>query len=109
MSTRTAKCLLQRPNQSGLFSRSTSSSLMLQEKEHTPKLLGFCGDLYVTERVGHSSLYRLEVPRTQLWSQGLELQPEPLARTSLASQSSHHHRPAGVLWRRSSTGPTGVS
>lgn len=34
----------------------------LQEKEHTPKLLGFCGDLYVTERVGHSSLYRLEVP-----------------------------------------------
>lgn len=35
----------------------------LQEKEHTPKLLGFCGDLYVTERVGHSSLYRLEVPQ----------------------------------------------
>jgi hypothetical protein len=25
----------------------------LQEKEHTPKLLGFCGDLYVTERVSH--------------------------------------------------------
>lgn len=36
--------------------------VVLQEKEHTPKLLGFCGDLYVTERVGHSSLYRLEVP-----------------------------------------------
>ncbi len=36
--------------------------MALQEKEHTPKLLGFCGDLYVTERVGHSSLYRLEVP-----------------------------------------------
>uniref|UniRef100_UPI0037E899C8 divergent protein kinase domain 1B n=1 Tax=Semicossyphus pulcher TaxID=241346 RepID=UPI0037E899C8 len=34
----------------------------LQEKEHTAKLLGFCGDLYVTERVGHSSLYRLEIP-----------------------------------------------
>lgn len=34
----------------------------LQEKEHTPKLLGFCGDLYVTEPVGHSSLYKLEVP-----------------------------------------------
>ncbi|KAK7896093.1 hypothetical protein WMY93_021418 [Mugilogobius chulae] len=34
----------------------------LQEKEHTPKLLGFCGDLYVTEQVGHSSLYRVEVP-----------------------------------------------
>uniref|UniRef100_A0A8C6WQ74 Divergent protein kinase domain 1B n=1 Tax=Neogobius melanostomus TaxID=47308 RepID=A0A8C6WQ74_9GOBI len=36
--------------------------VVLQEKEHTPKLLGFCGDLYVTERVGHSSLYRLDVP-----------------------------------------------
>ncbi|MGH0125821.1 UNVERIFIED_CONTAM: hypothetical protein FKN15_024989 [Acipenser sinensis] len=35
----------------------------LHEKEHTPKLLGFCGDLYVTERVAHTSLYRLEVPR----------------------------------------------
>ncbi|XP_046900694.1 divergent protein kinase domain 1B [Hypomesus transpacificus] len=34
----------------------------LQEKEHTPKLLGFCGDLYVTERVAQSSLYQLEVP-----------------------------------------------
>ncbi|XP_077594181.1 divergent protein kinase domain 1B isoform X1 [Stigmatopora nigra] len=34
----------------------------LQEKEHTPKLLGFCGDLYVTEPLGHTSLYRLEVP-----------------------------------------------
>jgi len=36
--------------------------LALQEKEHTPKLLGFCGDLYVTERVAHGSLYRLDVP-----------------------------------------------
>ncbi|XP_018592336.1 divergent protein kinase domain 1B isoform X2 [Scleropages formosus] len=36
--------------------------MALQEKEHTPKLLGFCGDLYVTELVGHSALYRLEVP-----------------------------------------------
>ncbi|XP_059906468.1 divergent protein kinase domain 1B [Gadus macrocephalus] len=36
--------------------------LALQEKEHTPKLLGFCGDLYVTERVAHSALYRLDVP-----------------------------------------------
>lgn len=35
----------------------------LHEKEHTPKLLGFCGDLYVTERVAHTSLYRLVVPR----------------------------------------------
>ncbi|CAG5867632.1 unnamed protein product [Menidia menidia] len=34
----------------------------LHEKEHAPKLLGFCGDLYVTERVGHGSLYTLEVP-----------------------------------------------
>ncbi|XP_048858578.1 divergent protein kinase domain 1B-like [Brienomyrus brachyistius] len=36
--------------------------MALHEKEHTPKLLGFCGDLYVTERVDHSSLYRLVVP-----------------------------------------------
>uniref|UniRef100_A0A8C4SWD0 Divergent protein kinase domain 1B n=1 Tax=Erpetoichthys calabaricus TaxID=27687 RepID=A0A8C4SWD0_ERPCA len=34
----------------------------LHEKEHTAKLLGFCGDLYVTERVSHGSLYRLELP-----------------------------------------------
>ncbi|XP_061912991.1 divergent protein kinase domain 1B isoform X2 [Entelurus aequoreus] len=34
----------------------------LQEKEHTPKLLGFCGDLYVTEPLGHTALYRLETP-----------------------------------------------
>ncbi|XP_023673694.1 divergent protein kinase domain 1B-like isoform X1 [Paramormyrops kingsleyae] len=36
--------------------------MALQEKEHTPNLLGFCGDLYVTEQVGHSALYKLEIP-----------------------------------------------
>ncbi len=34
----------------------------LQDKEHAPRLLGFCGDLYVTEHVAHSALFRLEVP-----------------------------------------------
>ncbi|XP_016325761.1 protein FAM69B-like [Sinocyclocheilus anshuiensis] len=34
----------------------------LQDKEHAPRLLGFCGDLYVTEGVAHSALFRLEVP-----------------------------------------------
>ncbi|KAK7131513.1 hypothetical protein R3I94_016592 [Phoxinus phoxinus] len=34
----------------------------LQDKEHAPHLLGFCGDLYVTEHVAHSALFRLEVP-----------------------------------------------
>ncbi|XP_028830473.1 divergent protein kinase domain 1B [Denticeps clupeoides] len=34
----------------------------LQEREHTPRLLGFCGDLYVTEPVAHTALYSLEVP-----------------------------------------------
>ncbi|NP_001122210.1 divergent protein kinase domain 1B precursor [Danio rerio] len=34
----------------------------LQDKEHAPHLLGYCGDLYVTEHVAHSALFRLEVP-----------------------------------------------
>ncbi|XDV38298.1 hypothetical protein PO909_007740 [Leuciscus waleckii] len=34
----------------------------LQDKEHAPHLMGFCGDLYVTEHVSHSALFRLEVP-----------------------------------------------
>ncbi|KGL82184.1 Protein FAM69B, partial [Tinamus guttatus] len=37
--------------------------LSLHEKEHTPKLLGHCGDLYVTEKIPHTSLYGTEVPR----------------------------------------------
>ncbi|KAA0719790.1 Protein FAM69B [Triplophysa tibetana] len=34
----------------------------LHDKEHAPRLLGFCGDLYVTEHVAHSALFRLAVP-----------------------------------------------
>uniref|UniRef100_A0A8B9EVE3 Divergent protein kinase domain 1B n=1 Tax=Anser cygnoides TaxID=8845 RepID=A0A8B9EVE3_ANSCY len=36
--------------------------LSLHEKEHTSKLLGHCGDLYVTEKIPHSSLYGTDVP-----------------------------------------------
>ncbi|KFP03552.1 Protein FAM69B, partial [Calypte anna] len=36
--------------------------LSLHEKEHTAKLLGHCGDLYVTEKIPHTTLYGLEVP-----------------------------------------------
>lgn len=36
--------------------------LSLHEKEHTAKLLGHCGDLYVTEKIPHSSLYGTDVP-----------------------------------------------
>ncbi|XP_072824313.1 divergent protein kinase domain 1A isoform X1 [Vicugna pacos] len=36
--------------------------VILQDKEHTPKLMGFCGDLYVTESVEYTSLYGLSLP-----------------------------------------------
>ncbi|XP_068270072.1 divergent protein kinase domain 1B [Nyctibius grandis] len=36
--------------------------LSLHEKEHTSKLLGYCGDLYVTEKIPHTSLYGVDVP-----------------------------------------------
>lgn len=36
--------------------------VILQDKEHTPKLLGFCGDLYITERVQYTSLYGISLP-----------------------------------------------
>ncbi|GAB0198570.1 divergent protein kinase domain 1B [Grus japonensis] len=36
--------------------------LSLHEKEHTSKLLGHCGDLYVTEKIPHTSLYGVDVP-----------------------------------------------
>lgn len=36
--------------------------VILQDKEHTPKLLGFCGDLYMTERVQYISLYGISLP-----------------------------------------------
>ncbi|KAG9266012.1 protein FAM69B-like [Astyanax mexicanus] len=36
--------------------------LALQDKEHAPRLLGFCGHLYATERVANAALFRLDVP-----------------------------------------------
>ncbi|XP_067108865.1 divergent protein kinase domain 1A [Osmerus mordax] len=36
--------------------------LLLQERGHTPRLLGFCGDLYMTERVPYGPLYGLALP-----------------------------------------------
>ncbi|XP_064848398.1 divergent protein kinase domain 1A-like [Oncorhynchus masou masou] len=36
--------------------------LLLQDRGHTPRLLGFCGDLYVTERVPYGPLYGLGLP-----------------------------------------------
>ncbi|XP_072295329.1 divergent protein kinase domain 1A [Eucyclogobius newberryi] len=37
-------------------------ALVLQDREHTPKLLGFCGDLYVMEKVPYSPLYGITLP-----------------------------------------------
>ncbi|XP_026885650.2 divergent protein kinase domain 1A [Electrophorus electricus] len=37
-------------------------AVVLQGREHTPKLLGFCGDLYVVERVPYTPLYGLSLP-----------------------------------------------
>lgn len=37
-------------------------ALVLQDREHTPKLLGFCGDLYVMEKVPHTPLYGISLP-----------------------------------------------
>uniref|UniRef100_A0A8C6U1G1 Divergent protein kinase domain 1Aa n=1 Tax=Neogobius melanostomus TaxID=47308 RepID=A0A8C6U1G1_9GOBI len=36
--------------------------LLLQDRGHTPRLLGFCGDLYMTERVHYGPLYGLPLP-----------------------------------------------
>nr|XP_020831048.1 protein FAM69A isoform X3 [Phascolarctos cinereus] len=36
--------------------------VILQDKEHTPKLMGFCGDLYMMERVDYTSLYGISLP-----------------------------------------------
>ncbi|XP_053138637.1 divergent protein kinase domain 1B isoform X2 [Hemicordylus capensis] len=38
-------------------------TMSLHEKEHTSKLLGHCGDLYITEKIPHTSLYTTDVPR----------------------------------------------
>ncbi|XP_078406391.1 divergent protein kinase domain 1B isoform X1 [Cetorhinus maximus] len=35
----------------------------LHEKEHTAQLLGYCGDLYITEKIPYHSLYSIKVPR----------------------------------------------
>uniref|UniRef100_A0A8C6L8A2 Divergent protein kinase domain 1A n=1 Tax=Nothobranchius furzeri TaxID=105023 RepID=A0A8C6L8A2_NOTFU len=37
-------------------------ALVLQDREHTPKLLGFCGDLYMMEKVPNSPLYGISLP-----------------------------------------------
>uniref|UniRef100_A0A667XI53 Divergent protein kinase domain 1A n=1 Tax=Myripristis murdjan TaxID=586833 RepID=A0A667XI53_9TELE len=43
-------------------------ALVLQDREHTPKLLGFCGDLYVVEKVPYSPLYGISLPWViELW------------------------------------------
>ncbi|KAJ1146035.1 hypothetical protein NDU88_012317 [Pleurodeles waltl] len=36
--------------------------LSLHEKEHTSRLLGHCGDLYITEKTPHVSLYGSQIP-----------------------------------------------
>lgn len=43
-------------------------SMVLQGRSHTPKLLGFCGDLYAVERVASTPLYGLGgSPRLRPW------------------------------------------
>ncbi|XP_061636600.1 divergent protein kinase domain 1A-like [Phyllopteryx taeniolatus] len=43
-------------------------ALALQERGHMPKILGFCGDLYVTEKVPNAPLYGLRAPaRVPAW------------------------------------------
>ncbi|XP_051929833.1 divergent protein kinase domain 1A-like [Hippocampus zosterae] len=37
-------------------------ALALQERGHTAKILGFCGDLYVTEKVPNAPLYGVRAP-----------------------------------------------
>uniref|UniRef100_A0A672J554 Divergent protein kinase domain 1Aa n=1 Tax=Salarias fasciatus TaxID=181472 RepID=A0A672J554_SALFA len=36
--------------------------LLLQDRGHTPRLLGYCGDLYMTERIPYGPLYGLSLP-----------------------------------------------
>ncbi|XP_034036619.1 divergent protein kinase domain 1A-like isoform X2 [Thalassophryne amazonica] len=43
-------------------------TLFLQDREHMPKLLGFCGDLYMIEKVPYSPLYGISLPwLIELW------------------------------------------
>ncbi|XP_060934722.1 divergent protein kinase domain 1A-like isoform X1 [Limanda limanda] len=37
-------------------------ALVLRDREHMPKLLGFCGDLYVMEKVPHFPMYGISLP-----------------------------------------------
>ncbi|KAL1022648.1 hypothetical protein UPYG_G00030490 [Umbra pygmaea] len=36
--------------------------VVLQDREHTPRLLGFCGDLYIMEKVPYAPLYGISLP-----------------------------------------------
>ncbi|XP_026856495.2 divergent protein kinase domain 1A [Electrophorus electricus] len=43
-------------------------AVVLQDREHTPRLLGFCGDLYVVEKVPYAPLYGVSLPwAIELW------------------------------------------
>ncbi|XP_051568376.1 divergent protein kinase domain 1A-like [Myxocyprinus asiaticus] len=43
-------------------------SIVLQDREHTPRLLGYCGDLYVMEKVPYVPLYGASLPWiVELW------------------------------------------
>ncbi|XP_054646036.1 divergent protein kinase domain 1A-like isoform X1 [Dunckerocampus dactyliophorus] len=46
-------------------------ALALQDRGHMPKVLGFCGDLYMMEKVPHSPLYGLSLPWVmEMWMPG---------------------------------------
>ncbi|XP_046905767.1 divergent protein kinase domain 1A-like [Hypomesus transpacificus] len=43
-------------------------AVVLQDREHTPKLLGFCGDLYVMEKVPYAPMYGINLPwLVEMW------------------------------------------
>ncbi|XP_041704532.1 divergent protein kinase domain 1A-like isoform X2 [Coregonus clupeaformis] len=43
-------------------------AVVLQDREHAPRLLGFCGDLYVMEKVPYAPLYGISLPWVvELW------------------------------------------
>ncbi|XP_051996994.1 divergent protein kinase domain 1A-like isoform X3 [Xyrauchen texanus] len=43
-------------------------SIVLQDREHTPRLLGYCGDMYVIEKVPYVPLYGASLPWiVELW------------------------------------------
>ncbi|XP_060791716.1 divergent protein kinase domain 1B [Neoarius graeffei] len=59
-------------------------TLVLQDKEHAPRLLGFCGQLYTTEHVAHSTLFSVNIPS---WL-------HPLVPKALSSSLNHWLAPA---------------